>query len=393
MYTIQVPLPVCQDEFLATPDNDRLVLVLNALNLEPLLLRMGADHRWGRRGHGMRVLLRALIAAWVYELHSIAHLRRELLRNASLRLLCGMQSVPAEDAFDRLIARLAEHVDDLEERFTSTVMRLRDECPGLGEHVAIDSTAISAWSEGNRTVPADLDAAWGKKGVSAKGRMGWWFGYKVHIAADTKAEIPLAYTVTPANDHDITQSAPLLDKVEAQQPAGHLTAVMEDAAYDSGDNHVDIWRRGALPIIDLNSRGKPTPDGFDDEHCPVCACTKKMRYLGRDRVYVKYTTGKGCTCQPAGTITRWRIDANIRLHPPLPQHTPTWQKLYNERTSVERVNGRCKGHLRLDGLRHRGLLKVRVHVALSMIVLVAGALGMILHGHREWARTVVRWAA
>jgi len=332
----------------------------------------------------------------VYELHSIAHLRRELLRNASLRLLCGIPSplaVPAEDAFDRLIARLAEHVDDVEEMFTRMVMRLREEIPELGEHVAIDSTAIKAWSEGNRTVPADPDADWGKKSVSAKGRMGWWFGYKVHLAVDTTAEIPLAYTVTPASEHDIKQSKPLLDKVEAQQPVGHLKAVMEDAAYDSGDNHLDIWQRGALPIIDLNSRGWPTPDGFNDEHCPVCACKTEMRYLGRDRAYVKYTTGKGCTCPKAGGITRWRIDANIRLHPPLPQHTPTWQKLYNERTSVERVNGRTKEHLRLDGLRHRGLPKVRVHVALSLTVLVAGALGMIREGHRQWARTVVRLAA
>lgn len=84
-------------------------------------------------------------------------------------------------------------------------MQFRELIPELGQHVAIDSSTIRAWSEGNRAEPSDPDATWGRKSVSAKGRLGWWFGYKVHLAVDTAAEIRLAYTVAPANVHDAKQ--------------------------------------------------------------------------------------------------------------------------------------------------------------------------------------------
>jgi hypothetical protein len=38
----------------------------------------------GRRGYSLRVILQAVIAAWVYNLHSMAELRRELLRSGSV---------------------------------------------------------------------------------------------------------------------------------------------------------------------------------------------------------------------------------------------------------------------------------------------------------------------
>ena len=165
---------------------------------------------------------------------------------------------------------------------------------------------------------------------------------------------------------------------------------MADAAYGSTDILTDIWGRTAPPVIDLNHRGAGTPAGYGDAVCPLCPCGTPMRYLGRDRgVYAEHTTAEECGCPGGPTLKSWRIDQDIRLHSPLPRPTVTWRSLYAERTSVERVNSRCKEHLRLEGLRHRGLAKVRAHAGLSLIVLVAGALGMVQAGHREWARSVV----
>ena len=109
----------------------------------------------------MRPLLYALIAAWVYELHSIAHLRRELLRNPSLRVLCGLsgKAVPSEDPFGRLITRMANNVGAVEAVFARLRERVCTLDPDLGAHIAIDSTAIHAWSDGNRSTPSDADAA------------------------------------------------------------------------------------------------------------------------------------------------------------------------------------------------------------------------------------------
>lgn len=398
MYTVQAPLLALKD-YLLSDSNDRLVLILDTLDLEPLLGRLDRRHGRGRRGHSLRALLYAVIAGWTYDLHSMAELRRELRRNGSLRILCGIGSVdavPSEDAFSRFMTRLAGEVEFLEELYRDTVARLRERAPELGQKVAVDSTAVRAWSNGNRGEPSDTDAAWGKSGRNDKGIAAWCFGYKAHLAVDVDAEIPLAYTVTAANVHDGTQLRPLLDAVSAQHPVDdpfHLEVVLADSAYDSRAIYQDIWERRALPIIDFNSRGWEPPDGFTADGCPLCQCGVEMRFLGRDRDYIKYGSGKGCGCRDGRLIQRFRIDDNPRLHAPLPRHTKKWQRLYDGRTAAERVNSRGKEHVRLRTLRHRGIRKARVHIGLTMLVMVTGALGMMEAGRKEWARSIVRLIA
>jgi transposase len=394
-YSIQPPLFALKD-FWSSDSTDRLVLVLGALELDPLLRRLDRRHGRGRRGYTLRGLLQAVIAGWVYDLHSMAELRRELLRNGSLRLLCGIESagqVPSEDAFSRFMTRLAQCRQVVDQLHAAVIGKIRELAPEVGEQAAVDSTAIKAWANGNRDQPADPDARWGCKGHKAKGKSEWWFGYKLHLAVDTQAELALSYTVTPANEGDSGQLPPLLAKLRLLLPEGHLRALMADAAYDSEPHYAAIWAQGALPIIGFNDRGWEPPPGFTKEGCPLCPCGRPMRYLGRDRAYVKYGSGRGCRCRRGRLIRRWRIDDNPRLHPPLPRHTKKWQRLYDERTAVERVNSRGKEHGRLRTLRHRGLAMAHLHCALTLLVQAAGCLGMMQAGHREWARSIVQMAA
>ncbi|HUY25406.1 MAG TPA: transposase [Candidatus Saccharimonadales bacterium] len=395
MYSIQPPLLAFKD-FLASDTNDRLVMVLSALDLEPLLLKLDRRRGRGRRGYSQRSMLYAVIAGWVYNLHSMADLRRELCRNGSLRILCGINSVgqvPSEDAFSRFFARLAEHKADLQAEYAKLIDKIRELAPEVGEKVAIDSTAINAWSDGNRKQAADPDAGWGCKGHQSKGKSKWWFGYKLHIAADTPAELALAFDVTPANEADGTQMEALLAELDKLLPEGHLKAVMADAAYDSKANYAAVWSRGALPIIDFNARGWAAPAGYTEKGQPLCDCGRPMRFLGRDRAYLKYGSGKDCTCRDGKLIRRLRIDDNPRLHAPLPRHTLKWARLYNERSAVERVNSRGKEHLRLRTLKHRGADKAYLHCWLSMAVAAAGCLGAMQIGRRDWARSVVQLVA
>src|SRR6266571_5280820 len=82
MYSVQPPLLALKD-FLESDTNDRLVLVLGTLDLEPLLQLLDRRRGRGRRGYAVRSMLYAVIAGWVYDLHSMAELRRELRRNGS----------------------------------------------------------------------------------------------------------------------------------------------------------------------------------------------------------------------------------------------------------------------------------------------------------------------
>ena len=354
-YIVRPPLLALKD-FFESDSNDRLVLVLGALDLEPLLRRLDRRRGRGRRGYSLRTMLQSVIAGWVYNLHSMAELRRELLRNGSLRLLVGIQSVnrvPSEDAFSRFFGRLADLGEEVDRLHASVIAQIMELDPEVGKHVAVDSTAINAWANGNRSQPADPDATWGCKGHKVKGQSAWWFGYKEHLAVDTRAELVLAYRTTTAKESDSLNLKPLLEQLDGLLPQGWLEAVMADSGYDSQDNHEAIWARGALPVIDHNDRGWGPPPGYTKEGCPLCDCRRPMRFLGRDRAYVKYGSGEGCTCRDGKLIRRWRIDENPRLHPPLPRHTKKWQRLYDERTAVERVNSRGKEHGRWRTLKHR----------------------------------------
>ncbi|WP_281244111.1 transposase [Halanaerobium salsuginis] len=49
----------------------------------------------------------------------------------------------------------------------------------------------------------------------------------------------------------------------------------------------------------------------------------------------------------------------------------TWRKIYNKRTSVERTFSRLKEHLNLENLTVMGAKKVKTHLLLSSISLIA----------------------
>ena len=64
--------------------------------------------------------------------------------------------------------------------------------PGLGDEVAVDSTAVRTHSNPNRKHVSDPYAEWGVKN-SAKAKEGgkeFFFGFKVHMVADAVYGIP-----------------------------------------------------------------------------------------------------------------------------------------------------------------------------------------------------------
>jgi Transposase DDE domain len=68
----------------------------------------------------------------------------------------------------------------------------------------------------------------GLQGHKEKGKSAWWFGYKEHLAVDTRAELTLSYKTTTASEGDSPNLRPLLKKLDGILPQGHLKAVMAD---------------------------------------------------------------------------------------------------------------------------------------------------------------------
>ena len=82
----------------ALGDLKRLQLVLSALPDEPLMRALEADRGKGRDDYPIRAVWNSLLAGVVFGHESVESLRRELLRNGQLRVLCGFDPLLGEQA-------------------------------------------------------------------------------------------------------------------------------------------------------------------------------------------------------------------------------------------------------------------------------------------------------
>jgi hypothetical protein len=199
-----------------------------------------------------------------------------LERDKDVRIICGFSgdNIPGEDALSRFLKKLVAHEDLLEACFASLVKEMRHLAPGFGDKLTVDSTEVKAYANGSRKNPADPDARWGAKGASHRGLKGagetladsgdkknsgkrrdtyYWFGYKLHMVVDARYELPVSFTVTPANEADTVHMAELLQKAGADQEETKPRAVIADKGYDSQDNYQFIYSR---PRLFPSGRGK-----------------------------------------------------------------------------------------------------------------------------------------
>jgi hypothetical protein len=205
--------------------------------------------------------------------------------------------------------------------------------------VAIDSTHVKAYSGralDNRTGRSDPDARVGR------GRRGFILGYRVHVACCADSELPIAFTVAPCNENDKVYFEPLLERVH--RLGVRFGAVLADAQYSSENVRNAAEWLGAEPVIPVRRDSR----------------VKDALRVGRDFV----ATG---------------MKRLVRL--------------FKKRWSVERLFGRAKEWLLLDGLRVRGLGQVTIHVALSLVSMLAVALAAVGLRRPDLVRGIKHFAA
>ena len=202
-----------------------LAAILDSLEDQALLHAL-QGHRNGRPGYPVRAMWRAYLAKLVLKIRFNNHLVERLRGSRKLREVCGFgEEVPSESTFSRFVSRLADHQDLVEQCLVNVTGELRglvpavkqrkgrqdQPLPPLGAVLAIDSTLFETYGNPNRRTVndtvSDPDARWGlKNSAKAKdGKKEWGFGYKMHLVSDATHGVPLAFTVTPANESDSTQ--------------------------------------------------------------------------------------------------------------------------------------------------------------------------------------------
>ena len=396
MYILQESL-FSFEELQNLESRERLPLFFSVLDLRPYARQLRSPSPRGAAGHCRQAILRALLVAPLEGISTFTALQHRLEWDLRFKYQCGFlldRPAPSIATLSRVFAELTSK--KLAEQLFLDVVRLcQSEGIIHGSHVAIDSTAIEAYEKKQPKSRSEQtgNANWGAKFDSFGNKLSW-FGYKIHLAVDTKSELPVALEVTPAHVNDGDMGPTLMEQVTKRLTK--VDFVMMDAGYDQLKNYIAARSIGAQAIIPLNLRNeKEPPAGMTSNGTPCCSMGYEMTYWGADGDRLKFrcphATGKvdcplgmaACSASNYGMVVKVEIKDDLRRYCNPHRDTKRWKELYNERTSVERCNSRLKVYLTANSLHVSGIEKVRTHVYLNAIVLLVSALAVARRNQSE----------
>jgi hypothetical protein len=341
-----------------TKKQQKLIEVLELAEIDLQLPYIGRVP--GRPQEDRSCIARAFFAKAVYNMPTTEYLIDRLDTDKSLRRICGWErrsDVPSNSTFSRAFAEFAE--SQLITLMHDSIIehQMGDQLIG---HISRDSTAITA-----REKPVAIEEKKPKKrgrpkkgeirekvisriekqssGISlnemiedlpvackvgtkrnSKGYKSSWIGYKLHIDSADNG-IPISCIISSASMHDSQAAIPLAEMSNLKVDSCYD---LMDAAYDDKRIKAHSKSLGHIPIIDENPRTKERKAEI------------KLELKSQHRVGHKYVK-------------------DIR---------------YNERSTVERVNGRLKDEFGGRTVRVRGAAKVMTHLMFGIVALTVDQL-------------------
>lgn len=349
-----------------TEKQQKLVKILEMIGIEeyvPIPIYRGFR---GRPENDRQSLARAFVAKAVYNIPRTNQLREQLLTDNSLRQICGWDSkfeIPSESTFSRAFGEFSSI--KLPQKVHQSLVKTLLSNQLIG-HISRDSTAIEAREKPSKVklklvkknktkkkrgrpkkgeirekelsrlekqnlmtldemlkdLPVICDV--GNKSDS-KGYKTSWIGYKLHIdTAD--GDIPISCILTSASVHDSQAAIPLAEMTN--QRVTNFYDLM-DSAYDSPIIKEHSRKLNHIPIIDINPRRN-----------------KELKLT---------------------------LNAEDKIERLLNIKNPEKTR-YNQRSSVERVNGRLKDEFGGRYVRVKGHVKVMTHLMFGILALTADQL-------------------
>ena len=294
--------------------------------------------------------------------------------------------VPSAYNFTRFLATVAE-LEAEEGLMAAMLAPLRGDLmallPDFGRHLGYDGKALPAYATGRDTPstgePADPDADWGRHETAGKPDK-VWFGYGMHVIADTMYEIPVAYRLTKASTSEVKTLEAMAADLFRDEPtlAERCRDFSADRGLDSGPLKARLWDTWAIrPLIPArrlwqaekrDAATMPKGTAAADEPtraldprradtvvhtekgevrciCPASGTERAMVFQGfeADRATLKYRCpaaaersvceGRerchrlaGCRPGPYGRIVRVPLAHDRRIFTPTPYGSPSWHR-------------------------------------------------------------------
>jgi len=295
---------------------------------------MSAYHRFGagRPPFNPLGLLRFKVVLVLKGYRSQRSLEREVRVDSRVRRLCGFNVIPSHSTVVRFERRIGvERLKRLIRCVVGDLVRL-----GLikGLKVVLDSKPFKARC---RRDPKNPSRGWlDAEARLGKGVRGFIMGYKVHLACDGESDMPLSFTVAPANENDKRHATSLLSEAADRV---NVEAVICDKQYSSRRIRKFIKGLGAEPVIPYPSNQK-----------------RKVK----------------------GVL---RVDKKFRVHGP-----KRLKRLYKLRGSVERVNSRLDALL--SKITFKGLKAAATQVSYAILSMLFIAETAVKTGKPDKARSI-----
>lgn len=469
------------------PDMRRLELVLHYLPDDAIVKALMIKRGRGRDDYPVAAMWNVVVAGIVFQHRSIEGLVREMRRNPALLHICGFSALPTQGKpgtryrrnehngsvqvitipakprdtvpncwnFYRFLGNLIE-LEETQGLISQMMKTLREQLmaqlPDFGQHLGYDGKAIDSHSTGRVKQAtgntSDPDADWGKHethGMDNKTGKEWnkvktWFGYGLHLIADTQYEIAVAFRLTPASHSEGVELDSMLDDLFEETPelAEGCKDFSADRGLDNGKIKSKLWDEHKIrPLIDIRElwrEEKQMPD-YDPSKAItrslyperadniihtekgqvfcVCPQTKEQRDLAfqgfeADRNTLKYrcpAAAYGLDCKGRescyknakvkdsnfGRIIRIDITKqNRRIFTATPYGSPSWKRGYNRRSALERINNRIDNNFGFEDHYIRGKASMTTRVGLALAVMMALALGHVSQGRQEQMRSLVK---
>jgi len=310
--------------------------------VEQVLERSYGRKRTGRHPRSLLGQFKTELLKRVARIEGYDELHRLLQNEEDLRLLCDIKE-GEKPYHPSILSRFRKRIGpETFQVIMAHCVKQLDQMNVLDNRtVALDATFIKAYSRrdpnDSRHGLSDIEAGLRKQGRNVT------LGYGVHLAVDTKSEMPLAAIVEPANTNEKKAAPTLLKKTIKRGRKRRVRHVVADSQYSSEAVRKDVRDLDAKPVI-------PYP---------------KNQAKGKKVL---------------------RVDRRFRSHGPA-----RLRRLYRKRSAIERVVSRLKTYFGLRQLRTRGLRNVSSHVLLCLIALLANALSAIKQGLSHKIRSPIHF--
>ena len=346
------------------------------------------------------------------ECSTVEQLRRELSRNSDLRKLCGFNDmdyyfgkcklVPPPKAFSNMINNLKKIEPMLKEAFYELREFMYKNLKDFGKNVGEDGKIFTSRAKGinkngdENDGRCDMDADYtikekyykDSKDGTTKVKKVTYFGYRYHLLADVEHELPIEYTVTKASKGEREQLKKHIEMLPEDKKE-IIETLSADKGYDGEDIIKFLKSNDIKPIIDVQNHWKDdrtrqykntnivyTYDG-KVYYVEKTGELIPMKYLGYDKIKDKLRYSH------KGKVYSIELSTDVRVFTPVARDSKKWQKLYNKRTALERINGRFDRDFNLENNKVRGLKKATIMIDLMMLGMMAMAKGHIVNNHPE----------